>query len=89
MIIIIIINDNNNDTYILTLSSIPTLGRKITDSYFVPIPTLRRDNSGIEPCQIGILTSPGKVRIPTLRRDNSGIVPIPTLRRIYIYIYRD
>ena len=37
-------------------------------SYFVPIPTLRRVNSGIELCQIGIPTSPDKVRIPTLRR---------------------
>ena len=73
--------------YILTLSPIPTLRRKIIDSHFVPIPTLRRDNSGIEPCQVGILTSPGKVRIPTLRRDNSGIVPIPTLRRTYTTVY--
>ena len=72
--------------YILTLSPIPTLRRKIIDSHFVPIPTLRRDNSGIEPCQVGILTLPGKVRIPTLRRDNSGIVPIPTLRRTYILL---
>ena len=66
------------------MSPILTLRRKIIDSHFVPIPTLCRDNSGIEPCQVGILTSPGKVRIPTLRRDNSGIVPIPTLRRTYI-----
>ena len=36
------------------------------DSHFVPIPTLRRDNSGIEPCQVGIPTLPDKVRIPTL-----------------------
>ena len=41
---------------------------KTVDSHFVPIPTLRTDNSGIEPCQVGILTLPGKVRIPTLRR---------------------
>ena len=39
---------------------------KTTDSYFVPIPTLRRDDCGIEPCQVGIPTSPDKVRIPTL-----------------------
>ena len=39
---------------------------KTTDSHFVPIPTLRRDNSGIEPCQVGIPTSLDKVRIPTL-----------------------
>ena len=39
---------------------------KTIDSRFVPIPTLRRDNSGIEPCQVGIPTSPDKVRIPTL-----------------------
>ena len=39
---------------------------KTTDSHFVPIPTLRRDNSEIEPCQVGIPTSPDKVRIPTL-----------------------
>ena len=30
---------------------------KTIDSHFVPIPTLRRDNSGIEPCQVGIPTS--------------------------------
>ena len=34
-------------------------------SHFVPIPTLRRDNSGIELCQVGIPTSPDKVKIPT------------------------
>ena len=39
---------------------------KTTDSHIVPIPTLRRDDSGIEPCQVGIPTSPDKVRIPTL-----------------------
>ena len=39
---------------------------KTIDSHFVPIPTLRRDDSGIEPCQVGIPTSPDKVRIPTL-----------------------
>ena len=58
--------------------------RQIIYSYFVPIPTLRTDNSGIEPCKVGILTLSEKVRIPTLRRCNSGIVPIPTLRRTYI-----
>ena len=42
--------------------------RLIIDSHFVPIPTLRRDNSGTEPLQVGILTLPGNVRIPTLRR---------------------
>ena len=41
---------------------------KTTDSNFVTIPTLRRDDSGIEPCQVGIPTSPEKVRIPTLSR---------------------
>ena len=35
-------------------------------SHFVSIPNLRRDNSGIEPCQVGISSSPDKVRIPTL-----------------------
>ena len=39
---------------------------KTIDSHFVQIPTLRKDNSGIEPCQVGIPTSPDKVRIPTL-----------------------
>ena len=51
---------------------------KIVDSHFVPIPTLRTDNSGIEPRQVGILTSPGKERIPTLRR------AIPELHRFLI-----
>ena len=37
-----------------------------TDSHFVPIPTLRRDDSGIEQCQVGIPTLPDKVGIPTL-----------------------
>ena len=41
---------------------------KTIDSHFVPIPTLRRNDSGIEPCQVGIPTSPDKVRIPTLSR---------------------
>ena len=41
---------------------------KTTDSHFVPIPTLRRDDSGIEPCQVGIPTSPDTVRILTLSR---------------------
>ena len=42
--------------------------RKITDSYFVPIPTLPRNNSRIEPRQVGIFTSLSKVRILTLHR---------------------
>ena len=50
--------NNSNDPYILTLSPIPTLRREIIDSHFVPIPTLHRENSGIEPCQVGILTFP-------------------------------
>ena len=41
---------------------------KTTDFHFVLIPTLRRDNSGIEPCQVGIPILPDKVRIPTLSR---------------------
>ena len=39
---------------------------KTIDSHFVPIPTLIRDNFGIEPFHVGILTSPDIVRIPTL-----------------------
>ena len=31
---------------------------KSINSHFVPLPTLRRDNFGIEPCEVGILTSP-------------------------------
>ena len=38
------------------------------DSYFFPIPTLPRINSGIEPRQVGIFTSLSKVRIVTLHR---------------------
>ena len=49
----------------LTLSAISTLHSE-NNRYFVPIPTLRRDNSGIEPCQVGIPTSSEEVRIPTL-----------------------
>ena len=41
---------------------------KTTDSHFVLIHAFRRDDSGIEPCQVGIPTSPDKVRIPTLSR---------------------
>ena len=41
---------------------------KTIDSHYVPIPTLRGDNSGIEPCQVGIPISLDKVRIPTLSR---------------------
>ena len=52
----------------LMLSAIPTLHSKTKDSHFVPIPTLRRDNSRMEPCQVRIPTSPDKVRIPTLSR---------------------
>ena len=37
-------------------------------SYFVPILTLRRDNSGIVLRKVRILTLRNKVRIPTLRR---------------------
>ena len=57
-------------------------------SHFVPIPTLRMDNSGIEPHKVRILTLSAKVGIPTSRRT------IPKLSRfslcaehIYIYIY--
>ena len=52
---------------ILSLSSSYTSAWKIKDSHSAPIPTLCRDNSGIEPRQEGILTSPDKVRIPTFR----------------------
>ena len=41
---------------------------KIIDSYFVPISTLPRNNSGIEPHQVGIFTSLSKVRILILHR---------------------
>ena len=37
-------------------------------SHFVPILTLRRDNSGIVLCKVRIPTLRNKVRIPTLRR---------------------
>ena len=58
---------------------------KIIDSYFVPIPTLPRNNSGIEPRQVGIFTSLSKVRILTLHRTVPELsVPIPTLHRTYI-----
>ena len=39
---------------------------KTIDSHFVPITTLHREDSGIEPCQVGIPTLPDKRRIPTL-----------------------
>ena len=51
---------------------------KIIDSYFVPIPTLPRNNSGIEPRQVGIFTSLSKVRILTLHRT------IPELSRFLL-----
>ena len=37
-------------------------------SHFVPIPTLRRSNSGIVLRKVRIPTSPGEVRILTLRK---------------------
>ena len=51
---------------------------KIIDSYFVPIPTLPKNNSGIEPHQVGIFTSLSKVRILTLHRT------IPELSRFLL-----
>ena len=51
---------------------------KIIDSYFVPIPSLPRNNSGIEPRQVGIFTSLSKVRILTLHRT------IPELSRFLL-----
>ena len=41
---------------------------KMIDSYFVPIPTLPRNNSGIEARQVRIFTSLSKVRILTLHK---------------------
>ena len=61
---------------------------RIYDSHFVPILTLRTDNSGIVPCKVRILTLSAILGILTLRR------AIPELSRfslwaehIYIYIY--
>ena len=51
---------------------------KIIDSYFVPIPTLPRNNCEIEPRQVGIFSSVSKVRILTLHRT------IPELSRFLI-----
>ena len=55
----------NDKRKIWTLSAISYFAQW-KQQIFVPIPTLRRDDSRIEPCQVGIPTSPGKVRIPTL-----------------------
>ena len=62
-------------------------------SHFVQIPTLRRDNSGVEPCQVGILTSSDKVRIPSLRMTSLELsrfllcadiyLPDPALRKLF------
>ena len=52
----------------------------INYSYFFPILTLRRDNSGIVLRKVGILTLRNKGRIPTLRRT------VLELHRLYIYI---
>ena len=41
---------------------------RIFDSHFVPILTLRRDNSGIVPCKVRILTLSANLGILTLRR---------------------
>ena len=57
---------------------------KIIDSYFVPIPTLPRNNSGIEPCHVGIFTSLSSEN-SYFAQDNSRVVRSPTLRRTYIY----
>ena len=51
---------------------------KIIDSYFLPIPTLPRNNSGIEPGPSGIFPSLSKVRILTLHRT------IPELSRFLL-----
>ena len=56
------------------------------DSHFVPIPTLRRDDSGIEPCQVGILTSPDKVRIPTLSGTILELSHSYFAQNIYMYL---
>ena len=58
--------ENNNDKKNLHYPRFLLCTVKTIDSHFVPIPTLRRDDSGMEPCQVGIPTSPDKVRIPTL-----------------------
>ena len=52
---------------------------KIIDSYFVPIPTLHRNNSEIEPREVGTFTSLSKVRILTLHRT------IPELSRVLLW----
>ena len=59
---------NKNDKKFLYYPRFLLCTVKTIDSHFVPIPTLRRDDSGIEPCQVGIPTSPDKVRIPTLSK---------------------
>ena len=75
---------NNNDQKMVKnekkkkLSVILTSPSENKSCHIAPIPTLRRDNFGIEPCQVGILISHDKVIIPTLRWT------IPTLRRTYI-----
>ena len=51
---------------------------KIIDPYFVPIPTLPSNKSGIEPRQVGIFTSLSKLRILTLHRT------IPELSRFLL-----
>ena len=56
---------------------------KVIDSYFVPIPTLPRNNSGIEPRQVGLFTSLSKVIILTLHRT------IPELSRFVLCAEQD
>ena len=58
---------------------------RIYDSHFVPILTLRTDNSGIVPCKVRILTLSANLGILTLRR------AIPELSRFSLcaeHIYR-
>ena len=61
-------NENKNDKKKLYYLRFLLCTVNTIDSHFVPITTLRRDDSGIEPCQVRIPTSSDKVRIPTLSK---------------------
>ena len=50
------------------MSAIPTLHGENNRFSFCPDSYFAQDNSGIEPCQVRIPTSPVIVRIPTLSR---------------------
>ena len=60
---------------------------RIYDSHFVPILTLRTDNSGIVPRKVRILTLPANLGILTLRRAIPESSRFSFAQKIYMVVY--